>query len=123
MSKQHVKRLHAEQLDGRDVPAAFVTPWPDPPHLPASLPPDDTTDPPSALDGHYVGLHSGLNASDISAIQALYGPRTPDAYNNHTLATAQSINLPNIQADVTTNTDLDYYRYRVPLYAGANVTV
>ena len=39
----------------------------------------DSTDPTSALYGHYLGARHGLNASDVAAVQALYGgpgPRT-----------------------------------------------
>src|SRR5262249_20879997 len=43
----------------------------------------DTTDPTSALYGHYNGVRSGLNATDVAAIQSLYGARTPDAFGNN----------------------------------------
>ena len=33
----------------------------------------DTTDPTSALYGHYTGVRMGLSSSDISSIQSLYG--------------------------------------------------
>src|SRR5947208_3118526 len=58
MSKQHVKRLHAEQLEGRDVPATFGTPWPDPSHLTASFAPDGT-----AADGTPSALFQAFHAA------------------------------------------------------------
>lgn len=88
---------------------------------------DNNTDPTSALYGYYTGVRTGLTAGDVSAIRALYGPRTPDSFEgpngNNTLATAGTMALPNIQADVTTNGDVDYYRYTLPFYSSSNVTV
>jgi hypothetical protein len=86
----------------------------------------DTTDPTSALYGHYVGLRSGLNAADVAAIQSLYGgPRTPDAFgNDHTLASAYRLNpytsptdatkkmVSATGADLTTLSDVDYYVFK-----------
>ena len=40
---------------------------------------DTTSDPTSALYKYYT-YRTGLSAGDVSAIQALYGPRLPDAF-------------------------------------------
>src|SRR5205814_1535882 len=57
----------------------------------------DSTDPTSAMYGQYLGPCTGLSAGDISALQALYGVRVPDANEgttgNDTFATATSLNL------------------------------
>src|SRR5262249_21641074 len=70
---------------------------------------------------------TGLSASDIANIQAVYGARPQDQYEgptgNNTLATASPINSPNIAADLTNSGTADYYKYTVPFYAGSNVTV
>src|SRR5262249_11024459 len=60
---------------------------------------DHSTDPASAVYEDYLGPRTtGLTAEDISRIQALYGARSPDAFEgttgNETLATATRLNLP-----------------------------
>src|SRR5262249_52997795 len=71
----------------------------------------------------YHGVVTGLTSDDIAGIQAIYGARTPDQYaaaaSNDTLATATAISLDSsggatLNADLTTLTDLDYYRVVAP---------
>jgi hypothetical protein len=88
--------------------------------------PDTSTDPTSVLYSVYAGVRSGPSASDIAQLQALYGARTPDRYEgstgNNTLATATTIKLPEVAADITTLGDVDFYRYKVPDYANRSIT-
>lgn len=87
---------------------------------------DNTTDPTSALFTSYNGVRSGLNAADIALLQGLYGARTPDSYEgsegNNTLSTAATLKVPAIAADITTNGDVDYYKYKIPYYANRTVS-
>ena len=56
---------------------------------------DNSDDPNSVMYTQYKGVRTGLDAGDIAAIQALYGPRVVDNYEaankNNTLATATPI--------------------------------
>jgi hypothetical protein len=76
---------------------------------------------------NYNGKSSGLAPVDVQAIQALYGPRVPDAYEGATgddsFATAAPLTLPDIQGDISSPTDLDYYRFTVPTGASGTMTV
>jgi Matrixin len=85
----------------------------------------DNTDVTSARFGSYQGVRVGLNASDIAAIQQLYGgPRNPDGYEGEmgndssdsafALITTPYQGNPNqymaaADGDVTTNSDVDYF--------------
>jgi len=86
--------------------------------------PDQTTDPTSVEYQTYEGPRQGLSAGDIQAIQSAYGVRTGDAFQanggNHTLATATNLNatgttpvstLLMVNGDVTTNQDVEYFRF------------
>ena len=82
---------------------------------------DHNPDPLSVMNAAY-GVRTGLSASDVANIQALYGPRQPDAWEktdgNDTLATAADINSAQVKGstslslsgDVTTLQDVDFYR-------------
>ena len=86
----------------------------------------DRNDPTSALYGHYIGVKSGLNATDVTAVQSLYGgARNPDAFgNNGTLASAYRLSpvdaatdatkkmVSATGADLTTLTDVDHYVFK-----------
>lgn len=82
---------------------------------------DNNSDPASAMYGQYQ-VRTGLSAGDIAALQALYGPRTPDAYEgptgNDTLATAYNLtangNKTAISADITRIGSVDYYKFTTP---------
>jgi hypothetical protein len=90
---------------------------------------DTHTDTASGVYYQYVGVKSGLDANDVADIQSLYGIRSPDQYDatrsNSTLASATNLGIAltgvNLQADVTTPTDVDYYKFSVPLIAPAVV--
>ncbi len=85
----------------------------------------DGSDPNSALYGHYLGLRAGLNATDRTAIQALYGgSRLPDQYEgttgNDTLTTATRLTpsavsgdpaayVVSANGDLTTANDIDHF--------------
>jgi hypothetical protein len=85
---------------------------------------DTATDPSSALYQYYT-YRTGLSASDVSVIRALYGPRQPDAFEggngNDTWATATNTarkGSPNFfAADLSTLGDVDYYKI-LPASAG-----
>ncbi len=99
--------------------------------------PDETTDPTSVEYQTYEGPRQGLSAGDIQAIQSAYGVRTGDAFQanggNHTPATATNLNaagttsvptLLMVNGDVTTNQDVEYYRFTTDPAAHPNgVTV
>jgi Matrixin len=88
---------------------------------------DQNTDPTSVEYNTYTGPRTGLSAGDVSALQALYGARTPDRYEGATgdnsFATAAVMKLPNIAADITTAGDVDYYKFVIPSYADKTVTI
>src|SRR5439155_5515733 len=71
----------------------------------------------------YQGVH-GLAASDVAAIQTLYGARSPDSFEgptgNDTFATATDFKPTKgaIEADITTAQDADVYKFTVPAGAG-----
>lgn len=90
---------------------------------------DNDADTTSALDGHYVGARTGLNATDVSRVQALYGARVPDAYEgtlgNNTQSTASVLTGVSDPAaagrtrvvangDITTAGDVDFYTFALP---------
>jgi hypothetical protein len=88
--------------------------------------PDTSTDPTSVMYSVYNGMRSGPNASDIQQLQALYGARTPDSYEgtsgNNSLATAATIDVPEVAANITTIGETDFYQYQVPNYANRSIT-
>ena len=86
----------------------------------------DGTDPKSPMDSNYND-NQQLTASDISALQALYGVRAPDSHEgssgNNTIATATQVQTPGNYTgatplveygDITTNEDADVYAVRPP---------
>src|SRR5262249_9546614 len=78
-----------------------------------------------------MGVYTGLSADDIAGAQAIYGARQPDQYDasaaNDTLATATSLTLSSggvsLQADLTSMTDLDYYKVVAPTNFDGTLTV
>src|SRR5262249_47713734 len=77
--------------------------------------------PASVMAERFSGIKAGLAASDVAAIQAVHGARLPDRFEgpagNDTWDTATVLsgtgNL-SVSADITTNTDVDYYRFLTP---------
>jgi hypothetical protein len=100
----------------------------------------DSTDPTSAMYESDVAGRTGPSAADIAALQAIYGARTPDAFEgvkgNDTfgsatnlafLATANNLNSssggPVSVADISTPTDRDTYKIVSTIGAPFVVTV
>lgn len=83
----------------------------------------ESTDPTSATYPNYIGPRNGLSAADVAAVQALYGARSPDAFDrqasNDTLNHATQLNLSAggalvtavANADITTASDVDFYSF------------
>jgi hypothetical protein len=98
---------------------------------------DHSPDSASVMYADYLGPRTGLSPGDIANIQALYGARKPDSFEgsagNDSLATANSLNLLQnsdgslgigLDADLTTATDVDVYKFTVPLnYGGLTVNL
>jgi hypothetical protein len=90
----------------------------------------------SVMQENY-GYRTGLGASDIAAIRALYGARTPDAFDaavgggNDTLSRASAMPLSpsgNGQllatGDISSTSDVDYYKFTTtPLLSALGVVV
>ncbi|MFL5243388.1 MAG: matrixin family metalloprotease [Gemmataceae bacterium] len=84
---------------------------------------DNTTDTQSAMYGSYIGPRTGLGGPDLADIQSLYGVREPDAFDkshsNGSFATASLISNSAsqlaFQADLSSLTDVDYYKIVSPL--------
>lgn len=84
----------------------------------------------------YNGKDTALNADDISGIKAIYAARAVDSYDqtasNGTFAAATNItslinttnkNAVVNSADITTTSDIDYYKFTVPTGLGGTLTV
>jgi len=90
---------------------------------------DSTTDPSSAVYYKYNGVKSGLTSGDVADIRAQYGTRSADAYDaagpNGTYSSASNLGLAltglSLEADVTNSSDVDYYRFSVPILSPAVV--
>lgn len=87
---------------------------------------DHTPNTASAMYQDYLGARTGLIPEDVARLQALYGVRTPDAYNNHSFAAAVPLVVPTltsdlapINADITALNDKDYYKVALGLSLGA----
>jgi hypothetical protein len=85
----------------------------------------------SIMDTYYLGPRPGLGASDVTAIQSLYGLRRPDLYEgtagNDTMANAARLQLLanangvlsiGLHADLTTASDADWYSFQAPTLTG-----
>lgn len=92
---------------------------------------DNSPDIASAMYEFYRGVRTGLSASDVAAIQALYGAREADGFEgasgNNRIDNATTLGLlrnPDgslgigVEADLTTTSDVDFYRFRAPLNLG-----
>jgi hypothetical protein len=76
----------------------------------------------------YTGIRTGLTQADIGQIQSLYGgARIPDilegSSGDDTLATAVPLTVANQAADISTPSDVDYFKFVVPTYTSGSVTV
>ena len=90
---------------------------------------DSRTDVTSGVYYQYVGPRAGINGADVADIQALYGARGADGYDaagpNNSLATATNLGTPlagfNLEADVSSPADADFYRFTIPVLSPAVV--
>jgi hypothetical protein len=95
---------------------------------------DHSTATSSAMNEVY-GYRTGLASTDVANLQALYGARTPDAFEglagNDTLGRAAAMPADGLVAnrytavgDLTTQADVDYYKFTVlPLLGITGVSV
>ncbi len=89
---------------------------------------DSLTDWSSGVFHWYIGAKSGIDANDVADIQSLYGARSPDGFdavrsNDYVGAATNLGNSPEQltqEADITTASDQDYYKFSVP--GGKKVT-
>jgi hypothetical protein len=93
---------------------------------------DESSDPASVMYGQYLGPRTGLSAGDVSALQALYGARAPDANDAHspndTFNAATQLQIDgdptgkpravSTDGDVTTLNDVDIYRVATHVNVG-----
>jgi hypothetical protein len=91
--------------------------------------------PAEVMDGIYEGVRSGLSAGDLAGIQALYGPRTPDAFQQQgqgltpasaidltaQLSAAHQATLNNVS--LATIGDTEYFSVVAPSFSGATLEV
>jgi hypothetical protein len=90
---------------------------------------DNKTDPASAAYYQYTTVKTGLTSGDVADIHAQYGTRAPDVYDaaasNGSYSSATNFGIAlnglSLQADITTSTDVDYYRFSVPILSPAVV--
>ncbi len=98
-----------------------------------------STDYYAAMYPYYTGVLPGLDSDDIAGIQSVYSHgagRSPDAFDavasNATTATASDItsqiNTTSLTAlvtglDVTTSSDVDYYKFTAPANSSTSATV
>src|SRR5262249_12139299 len=79
-----------------------------------------------------MAVYSGLNSDDIAGIQAIYGARRADAYDvaaaNDSFASATVMGLngsgaASFTADITSMSDLDFYRFTAPANGDGTLVV
>jgi hypothetical protein len=81
---------------------------------------DTTTDTTSAVYDVYKGRKSGPNSNDITDIKSLYGVRGADALdaaaanNSITTSTTWKNASVDIEGDITTTKDVDFYKFTIP---------
>lgn len=84
---------------------------------------DQPTDTTSAMYANFMTPRTSPSASDIAALQANYGVRTPDAFDaqasNNMLATASKPSGLAWEGDITNSSDVDFYKITVPLTLGS----
>jgi len=90
---------------------------------------DETTDPQSVMYANYTGPRTGLAAEDIVALRAEYGTRQLDSFDsvrpNTSFGSAAvlqdaSSTPVNMSADLSSSTDVDYFKFQTP--GNANFT-
>src|SRR5262245_20737812 len=86
---------------------------------------------PAVMEGGLWGTYLGPYADDIAGVQAMYGARRPDAFDaqasNDTFASASPLSIYNgsatLTGDITTMSDVDYYKLTAPSRASVTLTV
>jgi hypothetical protein len=86
---------------------------------------------PAVMEGGLWGTYPGPYPDDIAGVQAMYGARNPDSFDaaasNNTLGTASALTLSYggvaFQADISSMTDLDYYKVTAPSGTSGTLTV
>jgi hypothetical protein len=86
---------------------------------------------PAVMEGGLWGIYPGPYPDDIAGVQAMYGARKADVFDatasNDTLSTATALTLSYggiaFQADISTMTDVDYYKITAPAGTNGNFTV
>jgi Matrixin len=89
---------------------------------------DHSADSASAVTEAYA-YRTGLSAGDIAALRGLYGARVPDQFDangsNNSMTSADALpsdallaNRLSATGDLTTNADVDFYKFNVPLLVG-----
>jgi hypothetical protein len=86
---------------------------------------------PAVMEGGLWGVYPGPYADDIAGVQAMYGARQSDVYDatasNNTLSSATALSLSyggvTITADITTMSDVDYYKVTAPSGTDGTLTV
>lgn len=74
----------------------------------------NSVDPISVMYEQYGSARTGLSAGDIADVRALYGARAGDAYEGSTgndSIDAATMYTGQLEADLTTTTDVDVYKY------------
>jgi hypothetical protein len=88
---------------------------------------DHSTDPESPMFDRFNNTKTELTFSDVASIRSLYGDRVPDAFDqiasNNTFGNASVVQRPSsytgstplaVFGDLTTNDDVDYYKFTKP---------
>ncbi len=87
----------------------------------------DNSDPTSVMDATYHGVDTTPSASDIAALQAIYGPHPTNTVGNTSFATASSLSLlPNssgvlsigVNAQLNSMGDTNFYSFKAPSLTG-----
>lgn len=87
----------------------------------------DNYDNTSIMYQSYQGLPGGLSSADTAALQAIHGTRQPDPFESFTgngsFDTAGAVAVLNVEGNINTLTENDYYRFTLPSYATGAATV
>src|SRR5436309_2802160 len=115
------RRLCAERLEDRDVPATFGVAWPDPQHLTVSFAPDR-----ASASGASSGLFHTLRDVASTAVwqtEILRALQTWAVQADINIGLVDDHGLANVAADITANGDVDFYKYTLPAHSDKDVTV
>ncbi len=85
----------------------------------------NSTDANSVMTAGY-SYKTGLSASDIANLQAIYGARSAEAVDNGSFSSALNLLYPDeapVTGDIGTLTDVDFYSFTTPASGGTSFTV